>query len=144
MNIPLLDLLGKGIDKIFPDKAERDKHKAEMLRLAQDGEFRELDAAMDAIVMEAKSTDPWTSRARPSFLYVMYIMILAAVPMGVLNIFSPESADAIIKGVQAWLHAMPEELWMLFGAGYLGYAKKRSDDKEVIKGGKPKKLLGIF
>jgi len=26
---------------------------------------------MQAIVVEAQSNDPWTSRARPSFLYMM-------------------------------------------------------------------------
>jgi len=28
--------------------------------------------------------------------------------------------------------------------GYLGYVKKRSDDKQVLAGIKPTKILGIF
>ena len=40
---------------------------------------------MSAIVAEANSSDPWTSRARPSFLYLIYVLLLFAVPMG----FSP-------------------------------------------------------
>ncbi len=34
---------------------------------------------MTAIVAEANSADPWTSRARPSFLYVMYALLLWAI-----------------------------------------------------------------
>ena len=43
-----------------------------------------IQARLSAIVTEARSPDPWTSRARPSFLYVMYVMLLWAIPMGVL------------------------------------------------------------
>jgi hypothetical protein len=31
---------------------------------------------MAAVLAEAESPDPWTSRARPSFLYVMYVLLL--------------------------------------------------------------------
>jgi hypothetical protein len=36
---------------------------------------------------EAQSADPWTSRARPNFLYVMYILLPTALPTGVLSAF---------------------------------------------------------
>ncbi len=102
---------------------------------------------MSAIVMEAQSSDPLTSRARPAFLYVMYIMILTSIPMGILFALNPILAADIIKGVQAWLDAIPTEMWALFGAGYLGYTNKRSEDKQVLMGAQPKggllsKLLG--
>lgn len=132
---PITALLNIGntiIDKIFPDPEARDKAKIELLKLQQEGEFKALEARFSAIVAEAKSQDKWTSRARPSFLYVMYIMILAALPMGVFYAFNPDTAHAIATGLQEWLKAIPESLYALFGAGYLGYAGARSYDKKTM------------
>ena len=125
---------GKLIDKLFPDPVERAKAQAELARMQMDGELRELEVRMSAILAEAQSADPWTSRARPSFLYVMYTLILAAIPMGGLHAWRPELAVSIAAGMQAWLAALPEELWWLFGAGYLGYTGARSLDKRKGKG----------
>lgn len=124
----LFDLVGK----IIPDPAEKAEAQRKLLELQQNGEFRELEKAFDAITTEAKSADPWTSRARPSFLYVIYIMILSSVPMGALHAFSPTVAGNMVVGVQMWLNAIPEALWALFGAGYLGYTTARSYDKKKM------------
>jgi hypothetical protein len=70
------------IDKVIPDKAARDRAKLELLTLEGTQELQQIEARMTAIVAEARSPDPWTSRARPSFLYVMYTMLLFALPMG--------------------------------------------------------------
>jgi hypothetical protein len=128
-------IVGKVIDKVFPDPVQAAIAKAELVKLQQDGELKELEIRMSAIIAEAQSQDPWTSRARPSFLYVMYALILAAIPMGVLHAYNPELAVSIAAGLKAWLEALPEELWWLFGAGYLGYTGARTIDK--AKGAKP-------
>jgi hypothetical protein len=125
----VVDILSKGIDRIFPDKVERDKAKLALLQAQQAGELKELEAAMNIIVAEASSPDPWTSRARPSFMYVMYVLILASLPMGVLTAVFPETAQAIISGYKDWLAAIPSDMWWLFGAGYLGYAGARTIEK---------------
>jgi len=130
----LAELTGKVFDKIWPDKNEAEKAKLELFRMQQAGELRELESSFNAIIAEAQSSDPWTSRARPSFMYVMYIMILASLPMGVLFAFDHEAAMAVTAGVKAWLAAIPEELYALFGVGYVGYSVTRSYDK--AKGGK--------
>lgn len=134
----LLDVGGKLIDKIWPDPAEREKAKAQLLQMQQNGELKELETRMSAILAEAQSSDPWTSRARPSFMYVMYAMILASIPMGVLHAFDPSMAVNIADGMKAWLSAIPQEMWMLFGVGYTGYAWARSKDKQNILVGKGK------
>ena len=86
--MPLIDSLigpiASIIDKIIPDKEARAKAKLELLALEGSQELKLVEAQMAAIIAEAQSPDPWTSRARPSFLYVMYAMILFALPMGVL------------------------------------------------------------
>ena len=113
------------IDKVIPDKAARERAKLELLKLHGTQEMETINARLSAIVAEANSADPWTSRARPSFLYVMYAIILWAVPMGVIAAFSPASASAIANGMTAYLRALPEPLYALFGTGYLGYTVAR-------------------
>lgn len=69
--------------------------------------------------------DLWTRRARPSFLYVMYALLLWSIPMGVLAGVRPGMAAAMIRGMAAYLAAIPEPLYALFGTGYLGYTVAR-------------------
>jgi hypothetical protein len=120
------------IDKIIPDKEARAKAKLELIRLEGSQEMLMIEAQLKAIVAEAQSPDPWTSRARPSFLYVMYAMILWALPMGVLAAFSPATAKDIAAGMNAYLNGLPEPLYALFGTGYLGYTAARQWGK--VKG----------
>jgi len=126
------DFGSKVLDKLFPDPAEKAAARAKLLELQQAGELKELEVRMSAIIAEAKSADPWTSRARPTFMYVIYIMILAGIPMGVLAAFSPEMATAIAAGMKAWLASIPDGLWATFGIGYTGYSVARSIDKKNL------------
>jgi hypothetical protein len=117
------------VDKLFTSDEERAEAKRKLVELEQNGELEAMKVSLSAIVAEAQSPDPWTSRARPTFLYVIYLLILSALPMGLVAAFKPEVAQAVAAGVQAWLGAIPGDLWYLFGAGYLGYSASRSFDK---------------
>lgn len=114
------------IDKLIPDPKARDAAKLELLKLQGSQEMDAIKTQMTAIVAEAQSNDPWTSRARPSFLYVMCTMILWAIPMGLIAAVRPEMAKGIADGMNAYLAGIPEPLWALFGTGYLGYTAARS------------------
>ena len=113
------------IDKIIPDPKARDAAKLELIKLQGTQDMEMLQTRLSAIVAEANSHDPWTSRARPSFLYVMYLMILWALPMGLIAAFRPEAATSIAQGMNAYLGGLPEPLYALFGTGYLGYTAAR-------------------
>lgn len=113
------------IDKIVPDKEARDRAKLELIKLQGSQDMALLETRLSAIVAEANSKDPWTSRARPSFLYIMYAMILWAVPMGIIAAFNPQAATDIGAGMNAYLNGLPEPLYALFGTGYLGYTVAR-------------------
>ncbi len=113
------------IDRIIPDKDARDRAKLELLRLEGSQELEEVRVQMSAILAEAQSTDPWTSRARPSFLYVMYLLLLWSIPMGLIAAFRPDAARDIASGMNAYLSGIPEPLYALFGTGYLGYTMAR-------------------
>lgn len=87
------------------------------------------NATIAVALAEAQSQDKWTSRSRPLFMYVIYVLILSAIPMGVLYAFNPTKAGQIAIGFKAWLDAIPQDFIWLFGAGYLGYGAFRSFDK---------------
>ena len=114
------------IDKIIPDPEARDRAKLELLKAEGSQEMRAVEARMSAIIAEARSADPWTSRARPSFLYVMYALLLWSVPMGLIAAVNPGMAQGIGQGMTAYLSGIPEELYALFGTGYLGYTAARA------------------
>jgi len=122
----------KIIDKVIPDPEAREKAKLELLRLQGSQEMETIQAQLSAIISESKSTDPWTSRARPSFLYVMYVLLLWSIPMGIIASFKPSTAAAISSGMNDYLSGIPEPLYALFGTGYLGYTVARQWGK--IKG----------
>jgi hypothetical protein len=125
---PLSNLL----DRIIPDPRARDQAKLELIKLQGAQELQTIGAQMEAIVAEAQSADPWTSRARPSFLYMMYALILWSIPMGLIAAVDPRMATGIAGGMTAYLRGIPEELYALFGTGYLGYTAARTWGK--VKG----------
>ena len=120
------------IDKIIPDPKARDAAKLELLKLQGSQDLDALRTQLSAIVAEAQSADPWTSRARPSFLYVMYALLLWAIPMGLIAAAAPDMATHIASGMMAYLNGIPEPLYALFGTGYLGYTAARQWGK--VKG----------
>jgi hypothetical protein len=125
-------LAGKILDKVIPDPEARAKAKLQLQQLELDGELKQIQYQLSAILVEAQSNDPWTSRARPSFMYVIYIFILSALPMGVLFAVSPDTADAVTTGVGNWLTALPGEMWSVFAVGYLGYTGARTLEKRKL------------
>jgi len=126
-----LGSLAKDIREAITGDVSADK-KAEIALKAQVIESEIEKTRLSVMVAEASSQDKWTSRARPSFMYVIYILILASLPMGILYAIHPQTAANIATGFQSWLKAIPSDLYALFGAGYLGYAGARSYEK--VKG----------
>jgi hypothetical protein len=79
-----------------------------------------------------KRTSRFTHYARPGFLYVIYAIILWAIPLSLMAIFAPDAAMGMADVMGRYLGAIPESLWALFGAAYLGYTAARQVGK--IKG----------
>lgn len=122
----------KVIDKIFPDPAQRDAAKLELIKAQRSGELDEVKLQLSAIISDSQSSDPWTSRARPSFLYVVYILLLWSIPMGMLAMFAPDKAASFTAGFKGWLAALPDPVLQLFGVVMTGYVAGRSWEK--VKG----------
>ena len=88
----LLPLISNVLDKVVPDPKAREAAKLKLIQEAQAGKLQEVEKQLSAIVAEAQSKDPWTSRARPTFLYVVYLLILTSIPMALVHAFNPELA----------------------------------------------------
>lgn len=129
---PVLGKLGgELIDQLFETEEERANAKAKLVNL----DLKRYEIQMSAIVAEARSADPWTSRARPSFLYVIYAVIILCFVGGIIGIWFPNDVALAATNIKDLLAAIPDSLWALFGAGYLGYSGARSYDKrQALKG----------
>ena len=86
----LLPVVGEVIDRVVPDPKAREEAKLQMVKQAQEGKFKQAEQQLSVIMAEAQSKDPWTSRARPAFLYVVYLLILTSIPMAIVHAFNPE------------------------------------------------------
>jgi hypothetical protein len=114
------------LDRLVPDPCAPDTVTPGSPGLDQAEDLERVKAHIAALLAEVQSRDPWTSRARPSFLYVMYALLLWALPMGLIAAFRPATAQAIAAGMTAYLNGLPEPLYTLFGTGYLGYTVART------------------
>jgi hypothetical protein len=129
--------LAKDIRAAITGKEPIDATKAAQIALAAQelenklliGEQQLENAKLSIALAEAQSQDKWTSRGRPSFLYVIYVMLLMSIPMGLVSAFRPDVATSVASGFGAWLNAIPDDLYLLFGAGYLGYTGVRGYEK---------------
>lgn len=82
---------------------------------------KEVEIASANIRAEAATGDKYTSRARPTFLYLFYtILSWNFIVLPIIQMASKQPIQPIL---------FPEELVWLFGSGYLGYTGARSWDK---------------
>jgi len=59
----------------------------------------------------------------------MYGVVLLCVLGAIIGIWWPAHVFQAAENLGKLLNAIPESLWWLFGAGYLGYTGARSVDK---------------
>lgn len=117
------------VDSLFTSDQERDEAKFKLMKMLQEGKLKDVEQKMSVLLAEAQSKDPWTSRARPSFLYVFYILLLMGIPMGILSFFNPDAATAMGTGFKTWMDAFPEEMWTAFWICFTGYTGARTFEK---------------
>lgn len=113
------------IDRTITSQSAANRMKLELLTLAAASTPEDAKADTATLLAEVSARDAWTSRARPTFLYVMYALLLWSIPMGLIAGVRPDVADAIARGMTGYLRGLPEPLYALFGTGYLGYTAAR-------------------
>ena len=133
------------IDRFIPDETEATKAKVDLIQAEQNGELAHLDAQMQIMLAEAKSSDPWTSRARPSFMYVFYLILITnCMIIPIIGIWQPQAMTTYYANLKLGLDAIPTELWTLFGVAFTGYTASRSYDKAQIISKKKTLLEQVF
>lgn len=124
---PIIDVIGKVLDKLIPDADTREKVKAEITTqiLANDKAITE--AARDVVVAEAQG-ESWMQRNwRPSLMFVIMGLLIwngVFLPIG-----SATFGVDLVK-LQAW-DAIPAAMWNLLQIGVGGYLVGRSAEKVV-------------
>jgi len=126
--------LAKDLRTAFTGKEPLDANKAAELALkVQELESNIEQARISIMVAEASSSDKWTSRARPGFLYLFYLVVVVlALAAPFVGIFFPAQMGQFYINVKAGFEAVPEAMWWTFTTGYLGYVGARQYGK--IKG----------
>lgn len=126
----LFDFGSKLIDKIIPDQTQREAAKLELIKAQQAGQLDEIKIQLSAILAEAQSPDPWTSRARPSFLWLFYCVVISLVIIApTIGVFYPDHMVKFFDNVASGFKAIPEPMWWTFTTGYLGYTAARQYGK---------------
>lgn len=131
----LIPLVGQVLDRILPDEERAGEAKLKFLTLVQTGELAELNAAkelnlaqIDVNKAEAASSDPYTSRWRPT---IGYILAFAIGYQYILNPLIVWSATLWFPGITPPSITIDEHMWELI-FGLLGLAGFRTAEK--IKG----------
>lgn len=126
--------LAKDLRTAFTGQEPLDANKAAELALkVQELEGSIEQARISIMVAEASSSDKWTSRARPGFLYLFYLVVVVlALAAPFMGIFFPAQMSQFYVNVKAGFEAVPEAMWWTFTTGYLGYVGARQYGK--IKG----------
>lgn len=91
------------------------------------------ESRVSVMLAEASSTDKWTSRARPGFLYLFYVVVAVLVILApFVGVFNPVAMGLFYSNVASGFAAIPDIMWQTFGVGYLGYTAARQYGK--VKG----------
>lgn len=122
----------KIIDKIWPDAESADKAKLELMKLGQSGELEKFAATANIMLAEANSTDKWTSRARPSFMYVMYTLFMLCMVGAIIGVWHPQEMKQAADNLALLFNAIPDILYQVFFGCFTVYAGGRTFEK--IKG----------
>ena len=149
MGINIATILGGGLSQMFKDVVgsfklspekqaelrqvvDQNAHEIQMKEYelqvrTMDAESKAIEAASANIRAEAQSGDKWTSRARPTFLYLFYVILA-------FNFILVPIAQMIqgISFAQLRPIEFPVILWEVFVAGYLGYTGVRSWEKRKL------------
>ena len=107
--LPIISLVGKAIDKIFPDPSQAAQAKAQLLELEQMGQLEELKTATEAIVSEASGS--WLQRSWRPITMLTFLFLVVCDAFGFLAF------------------RLADQAWILLQIGLGGYVVGRSGEK---------------
>lgn len=121
-------------NRFFPNPEDELKRQELNQRLAI--AIMENDSALQAQIvevykLEAGSADPFVSRARPTFMYVMYALFAACPLGGMLSIFYPQEVFQAAENTKLLFEAIPAELMATFFGCFAVYSINRTSEKKA-------------
>ena len=117
------DVAGKLLEKIFPDKAERDKARALLLAEENAAFFKELELQASVVVAEAKSQYWLTANWRPLMMMIFGTIVANNyILYPYLSLFW-DAAPAL---------ELPPDMWQVIKIGLGGYVVGRSGEKIAV------------
>lgn len=125
----IIELLKTAADRFIPDTNKRKEAKEALDHLTVSGDLEFRTKGQEIAAHEAKSDDKWTSRARPSFLYILYFYLLLAPVFGLFFMIDPVRAGNAVKGMELFLAAIPDQMWQVLWICFGVYGVARSTDK---------------
>lgn len=129
--VPILDAVFKIVDKLIPDPGAKAQAKLDILKMEQEGAFRELDADLKLALAqaeinktEAASGDPFTSGWRP------FIGWVCGVGFAVQFVFGPLATWVVaLYGKSVTFPEMDTATMMPLLFGMLGLGAYRTFEK---------------
>jgi hypothetical protein len=128
----IFDMAGKMLDRFFPDPTERAKAEFEMVKMQQEGAFKELDAQLQMALAqarineaEANNSNPWVSGWRPA---VGWIGVATLAYQYLLRPMLPWAFSAAGHAVPE-LPELDDGMWEMV-ALMLGFGGLRTYDKK--------------
>lgn len=126
-----LEIFGMVIDKFVTNKDDRAAAKEGLESLNASGDLELLKGGQEIAKAEAGSEDKWTSRARPSFLYLMYGYFALAPVFAIFFMIWPDRSRLAVEGMELFLAAIPDPMWLTFAACFSVYTGARTIDKRA-------------
>jgi hypothetical protein len=135
----IIGSVGNVLDNLFTTDDEKQKNKIALTQitlaaaqaereLAADLEKAYLEDAKDMrrqLRVELQSQDAFVRRARPTFNYIFYtVLIFNFIFIPIYQLITGSSLDVI---------ELPTELWTVFGVGFIGYGYLRTVEKTAVK-----------
>jgi hypothetical protein len=124
MILPIIDIVKNVVapivNRFIPDKTAQDAAIAEIM-----------SATAQVMVEDSKSPDLYIRRARPTFLYVMYVLLLIAIPCGILFIFSPGIGREFTDGAKYWFSSIPDAMYNMLEVCFGVYVGGRTVEKSI-------------
>lgn len=122
-------LFDDALNAAFPTPEAKASAAAIQMKAASDAAIATMNAQMAIPLAEAQSQSFFTSGARPGLMWTMYALILWGIPFSIIAAIRPELATAMASGFGAWLKAVPDQLWEVFGWCFSAYTLGRTADK---------------
>lgn len=135
----IISSAGDALDKLFTSKDEQQKNELakaqiqatvaqvrnEMEKELDQLYVQDLQNLRKEVTAELQNQDPYVRRSRPTFNYVFYVIIVLKFVLYPLleGLFKLSIPNIVI----------PDQLWWVFGTGFIGYGYLRTVEKTSKK-----------